>query len=372
MPFSIHIGPNIRTSPYFEATVADGVRSFSVYNHMYIPGSYGDPDGEYDRLINGVAQWDVAAQRQIELRGPDAETLMRFLTPREIAGTRVGQGRYVPICDADGMLINDPVMLKLAEDRFWLSIADSDVELWAKGLALAKGLDVAVFEPDVSPMAVQGPLAEDVVASLFGGWVRDLKYFWFRETDLEGIPLVLARSGWSKQGGFELYLQDGSRGVELWERVKAAGTPFHIGPGAPNDVERVESGLLSYGADARRQTVPANPFELGLGKLVDLDRPDEFVGKAALKRIAASEIARRLTGFFVDGAPVPGIPAPLPVLMADRQVGTITEMIFSPRLERTIALGLIATEIAEIETGLTVEVAGETRRLGLSALPFLR
>jgi len=371
MAYGIHVGPNLRKSPYFAATVAAGVRSFSVYNHMLIPGHYGDPAGEYRRLIEGVALWDVAAQRQVELSGPDATALMRLLTPREIAGTEVGQGRYVPICDADGILINDPVMLKLAADRYWLSVADSDVVLWAQGVAIGRRLDVRVGEPDVSPLAVQGPKAEDVVAALFGDWARELKHFWFRETDLDGIPLVLARSGWSKQGGYELYLMDGVRGGDLWDRVMAAGRPFGIGPGAPNDTERLESGLLSYGADCRRQAHPANPFELGLGKLIDLDRADDFVGKTALRRIVAEGVKRRLTGFFVDGDPVAGNEHALPVIQNGREVGYLSEMTHSPRLGRNIAIGLIAADIGTDATDLAVALDGSRRRLSPTALPFV-
>jgi glycine cleavage system aminomethyltransferase T len=231
--YSIHIGPNIRTSPYFEATVADGVRSFSVYNHMAIPGHFGDPEAEYDRLLTGVAMWDVAAQRQVQLDGPDAMALAQLLTPRNLSGTKVGQGRYVPMCDHDGWLINDPVLLPLSETCVWLSIADSDIALWAAAVGRERGLDVRVGEPDVSPLAIQGPKAMDVASSLMGDWVRELKYFQFRETELDGIPLIVARSGWSKQGGVELYLRDGTRGTELWERVKRPARPSASAPARP-------------------------------------------------------------------------------------------------------------------------------------------
>ena len=212
MTFQIGIGPNNRKSAYFDATVAEGVACFSVYNHMFIPAHYGDPEGEYDALMNGVAMWDVAAQRQVELSGPDAARLIQDLTTRDMSKTRIGQGRYVPMCDHQGRLINDPVLLMLAQDRYWLSIADSDIALWASAIAAERGWDVTVVEPDVSPLAVQGPKAEAVITALFGDWVRDLRYFGFKQTQLGDIPLVLARSGWSKQGGFELYLQDSSRG----------------------------------------------------------------------------------------------------------------------------------------------------------------
>lgn len=371
MPFQIHIGPNVRKSPYFDATVADGVRSFSIYNHMYLPGSFGDPDAEYRRLIDGVAMWDVGAQRQVEVAGPDAETLVRYLTTRDLSDTRVGQGRYVPLCNHDGVLINDPVLLKLSETRYWLSIADSDIALWADATARERRLDVRVFEPDVAPMAIQGPRAREVARDLFGDWVLDLKYFWFRETELDGIPLVLARSGWSKQGGFELYLLDSARGTELWEAVKRAGRPYGIGPGAPNDQERLESGLLSYGADARYQQYPANPFELGLGGMVHLDRADDFVGREALRRIRKEGVRRRRVGLFIDGDPVAPNGHPLELMLAGEAAGIVCEVACSPRLRRNIAIALLGNHVADDEPGLSVDLGDTVRRASVTGLPFV-
>lgn len=372
MTFSLGIGSNIRKSPYFDSTVADGVRSFSVYNHMYLPAHFGDPSAEYERLVNAVAMWDVAAQRQVEINGRDAAELVAYLCARDPTKATVGQGRYVPICNHDGILINDPVLLKLSEEQFWLSIADSDIELWASAIAAERGLDVRVFEADVSPLAVQGPRAEAVIVTLFGEWVQALPYFGFRECELTGIPLVLARSGWSKQGGFELYLRDAARGEELWRIVREAGAAFGIGPGAPNDIERLESGLLSYGADARLQTHPANPFELGLGKLVDLDREGDFVGKQALLKIRAAGVKRRFTGFVIDGDPVPGSQQPIPLLGGDSTVGTISEMAYSPRLQQNIALGLVNRDIGDDDKVLAVAVEGLVRGVTLAGLPFIR
>jgi glycine cleavage system aminomethyltransferase T len=370
MTFSIHIGPNIRTSPFFEATVADGVKSFSVYNHMAIPGHFGDPDGEYDRLLNGVAMWDVAAQRQVQLDGPDAMALAQLLTPRNLAGTRVGQGRYVPICDHDGWLINDPVLLPLSETCVWLSIADSDIALWAAAIGRERGLDVRVSEPDVSPLAIQGPKAMDVAAALLGDWVRGLRYFQFRETELDGIPLIVARSGWSKQGGVELYLRDGSRGSDLWNRVKLAGAPFGIGPGAPNDIERLESGLISYGADMRRQSLPANPFEMGFAPMIDLAAGHDFIGRAALERIAAEGPTRRRIGVLLDGPPVAGNAQPLVLRQNGRAIGHVSEMAHSRRLDANIGVGIVPAQLPDDAPGLTVTLQDDERTARLAALPF--
>lgn len=369
MNFLIGIGPNLRKSAYFEATLRAGVRSFSVYNHMLIPGHYGDPNAEYDRLVSGVAMWDVAAQRQVELAGPEAARLAQYLTPRDLTKTRIGQGRYVPLYDHDGWMINDPVLLKLAEDRYWLSVADSDVHLWAAAIAREKGWDVAVREPDVSPLAIQGPRAEDVTAALFGAQVREMRYFGFVETDLRGIPLVLARSGWSKQGGFELYLQDGARGSELWDIVAAAGAPFGIGPGAPNDTERLESGLVSYGADMRWQTHRATPFEMGLGGLVDLAAGHDFIGRAALERLAAQPPARRRVGLRIEGRPGPPGHA-VPLMLEGETVGYVSEFAWSRRIGDTIGVGLVRADLADSTDRFEVVLACGTVPAKLAALPL--
>lgn len=366
--FAIGIGANIRKSAYFDATIRAGVRCFSVYNHMFIPAHFGQPDAEYQRLIDGVVMWDVAAQRQVEISGPDAAKLVRYLTPRNLAGTKVGQGRYVPICDHDGRVLNDPVLLKLSDDRFWLSVADSDIHLWAAAIGRERGWDARVFEPDVSPLAVQGPKAVDVITSLFGDWVRDLRYFGFRETELDGIPLVLARSGWSKQGGYELYLTDSRHGTALWDRVEKAGAPFGIIPGAPNDIERVESGLVSYGSDMRLQVIPANPYEMGLGGLIDLAGGHEFVGRAALAALAATPPARQRCGFWVEGNPAsPG--HQVAVTQGDTVVGYLSELVYSPRLQRSIGIGLIRADLVQA-TDLTATLPGGPVGVIPTDLPF--
>ena len=370
MAFEISVGVGTQKSCYFDRTVRDGVRSFQVYNHMYLPTGFGDPAAEYDRLLNGVAMWDVAAERQVQIEGPDAAKLVQYLTPRNLDNTAIGQGRYVPICDHDGYLINDPVLLKLSEEKYWLSVADSDIHLWAQAVGLEKGWDVKVFEPDVSPLAIQGPKAEDVTAALLGDWVRGLRYFGFQEFVLDGIPMVVARSGWSKQGGFELYLMDGSFGGELWDRVKEAGTPFGIGPGTPNGVERLESGLISYGTDMRRQSLPATPFEMGMGKLVDLDAGHDFIGREALLAASATPPARTRIGLLVKGDPTP--PGnPVPIWHGDTEVGHITGLTYSKRLGSTIAVGLIQTELADSAEELSLRIGGTAYPATVHPVPFL-
>ncbi len=359
----------IRTSPYFDAAVAAGAVSMVPYNRMLMPTFYGDAEAEYRRLTEGVAMWDVACERQIQLRGADARRLAQILSTRDISKCAEGQGRYVALCNHRGTIINDPVLMMIEEDCYWFSIADSDVGFWASAIAAERGLDVEVSEPDVSPLAIQGPLAEDVVASLFGDWVRQLRYFGFADAALEGIPLKVARSGWSKQGGFELYLMDGTRGVELWNLVEEAGRPWGIGPGCPNLSERVENGLLSWGGDTDADT---NPFEVRLGRFVDLDVPDDVIGITALRRIAAEGFKRHQLGIVLDGDdPQPIHGQWYDVIRDGEQVGHMTNGTWSYKLERNIGFGLLSVTCA-IGDRIHIVKSGTVVGGTVTDLPFTR
>lgn len=366
------MGPRIRKSPFFEATVAAGVSAFTVYNHMYMPTSYGDPAEEYRRLTERVALWDVAGQRQVEIAGPDAASLVQYLSARSLSGLKGGRARYAPICDHDGYLINDPVVLCLADDRFWLSIADSDLGLWAKAVAAERGDDVRVFEPDVSPLAIQGPLAEELAIDLFGAEVvGSLGFFHHVGAEIDGIPLVLCRSGWSKQNGFELFLTDGSRGVELWDRVMESGARFGIGPGAPNASERIESGLLSFGSDNGPRT---DPFEAGLGAWVNLDGEYDFIGKAALLARVERGVERALVNvsFVDDSGPVESLPLehPRAALLNGQVVGELRNAVWSPRLGHAIGIGLVQRSAGTPGTRLTVDIDGVECSVVVASEPF--
>ncbi len=366
--FGIYPSARLRPSPFYAATVAAGVTSFTTYNQMLMPTGYGHPEEEYWRIINGVSQWDVAVERQVQLRGRDAARLAQILAPRDLSKCVVGQGKYVALCNHAGTLINDPILLKRADDLFWLSIADSNILFWARAIAAERGLDVEIIEPDVSPLAVQGPKAEDVVASLFGDWVRGLKYFWFKEAELSGIPVVVARSGWSKQGGFEIYLMDGSKGTALWNIVKEAGKPWDIGPGNPNTHERIESGLTSWGGDTDDQT---NPFEVRMGKYVDLDVPDDTIGIQALRRVKAEGPKRQQLGVILTAEEPIGPAAVWFGLERDgSQIGHMTNVIWSYRLKKNIGFALVASDA---KPGQSVVISKDGQRLNgaLTELPFL-
>ncbi len=341
---SIFPTTRLRPSPFYECAVAAGMVSASVYNRMILPSGYGDPEGEYWRIMRGVSQWDVGCERQVQLAGPDAARLAQILSPRDLSACRHGQGKYVPLCNHHGVVINDPIVLKLADDLFWFSIADSDIWTFARAIAAERGLDVEISEPDVSPMALQGPLAEDVVASVCGDWVRELRYFWFREAEIAGIPVLVQRSGWSKQGGFEIYLRDGSRGRELWNIFAEAGRPWDIGPGGPTTPERIESGLLNVGGDTDDAT---NPFEVRLGKYVDLDVGDDVVGIVALRRIHAEGPKRHQLGLVLDGDGAEPLGFRREEIRRDgRRVGEMTNCVWSFRFRRNIGYALVSTEAA--------------------------
>ena len=365
---SIFPSARLRPSPFYQSTLDEGVTSFTTYNGMMMPTGYGKPEEEYWRLINGVAMWDVAVERQVQLKGPDAGHLAQILSPRDLSKCVVGQGKYVTLCNHAGTLINDPILLKRADDLYWFSIADSNILFWARAIAAERRLNVEIIEPDASPLAVQGPKAEAVVASIFGDWVRDLKYFWFKETTLNNIPLAVARSGWSKQGGFEIYLLDHTRGAELWNIVKEAGKAWNIGPGNPNAHERVESGLLSYGGDTDDHT---NPFEVRLGKYVDVNLPDEVVGIQALRKIKAEGPKRQQLGVILDDENPAG-PSFIwfDISSGTQQIGRMTNIIWSYRLKKNIGFALV-TITAKSGDRVTVTRNGKAEPATLTELPFL-
>jgi dimethylsulfoniopropionate demethylase len=366
-PPVLSLSRRIRSTPFSAQVEACGVKAYTVYNSMLLPTVFHSLEGDYWHLRNHVQLWDVSCERQVELRGPDAARLMQLMTPRDLGRVAIGQCAYCPLVDETGGMINDPVVLKLAEDHFWLSIASSDVLLWAKGLALGFGLDVAVSEPDVSPLAVQGPKAEELMARVFGEAVRSIAFFRFDRLAFEGHPLVIARSGWSKQGGFEIYLDAPELGGALWEALWQAGQDLEVGPGCPNLIERIEGGLLSYGTDI---TPANNPFELGLDRFCKLDGAD-FLGRQALIRLRDAGPARRLRGLRFAGAPTAICREPWPLDAAGSFAGSVTSAAWSPRLQANIALAMVEAGYWDAGTVVTVTLPDETTCEGtVCDLPF--
>jgi len=370
-PFDMRLiqrGARLRRSPYFEATQRYGCRAYTVYNHTFLPSYYDDPVAEYWHLIEHVAIWDVGVERQVEIRGRDAFTLMQRITPRDLSQCAVGQGKYVLIVADDGGVINDPVLVRLAEDRFWLSLADSDVLLWAKGVAVNAGLSVEIDEPDVWPLQLQGPKSKPLVRDLFGEAVAEMAYYAFSEASLDGIPVVVTRTGWTGEVGYEIYLRDGSRGDELWERVMRAGKPHQIRPTGPSDIRRIEAGILNYGADI---TLADNPYEVGLGWTVDLGKSADFIGKAALQRIAAAGVQRKIAGIEIEGAPIEFNETKWDVQHQGKTVGRVTSAIHSPRLRKNIGYAMLPAPLAELGTRLSVATPWGARDARVVKKPFI-
>ena len=339
-----------------------------MYNHMYIPRDFGDPVRNYWNLIERVILCDVSVERQVEITGPDAYRFIRTLTPRNLDNWKVGRCKYALITDERGGIINDPVMLRLDENRFWISLADSDVLLFAKGVAVNAGMDVHIREPDASPLQLQGPSSTDVLKALVGDWVDELKYFAIAHCDIDGIPVVISRTGWSSEKGFEIYLTDSRQGDRLWEAIMAAGKPFDIAPGHTSTIRRIEGGMLSYHAD---MTIDNNPFEVNLERLVDVDQDIEFVGKAALHRIKRDGVSQRLVGLHIDGLALPGPnESRWQVLAGDNSVGYVTSGVYSPRLERNISLAMLQISHCEIDTPVQVRTEDGVREATVVRYPF--
>ena len=367
-PALIQRGARLKRSPYFEATQRAGCRGYTVYNHMLLPIGYDDPVNEYRRLLEDVTLWDVSVERNVEISGPDGMRLAELLTPRDLSKCRVGEGRYVLLTDEAGGIVNDPVLLRMAEDRFWLACADSDVLLWAKGIAHGSGLRVTVRELDVAPLQLQGPKSRQVAQALFGEPVLGLGYYCFFETRLDGIPLVVTRTGWSGELGYELYLLDPDRGSDLWERVTAAGKSFGIAPTGPSDIRRIEAGILNYGID---MTIENNPYEVGLERLVDLAKAQDFVGREALRQIREEGPRRRLVGLEIAGAPLDLNMTRWPVRAAGRSLGHVTSAVHSPRLRKNIGYALVPAEHSAPGTRFEVATPVDTRAATIVPMPFV-
>ena len=361
-------GTQVRKSPYSDAALRWGAKGFSVYNHMYIPRDFGDPRQNFWYLVNDAILCDVSVERQVQIKGPDAAKFTQFLCCRDLSKCQVGQCKYVLITDQDGGIINDPILLKLAEDHFWLSIADSDVLLWARGVAVNSGMDVDISEPDVSPLQLQGPKSRDVLRAAFGDAPTELKYYRFMEFDWDGVPLIISRTGWSSELGYEIFLRDGTQGEKLWEHLMAVGGPLGLKPGHTSSIRRIEAGMLSYHAE---MTLANNPYEMGMGRLVDLDMEADFISKAALTLIKERGVSQQLVGLEIDGAPFVGSNDFFwPVLKEGVKVGTVTSAIYSPRLQKNIALAMISIDHTASGRVLQVDKLSETRACTVVPIPF--
>ena len=376
-PPGVLLYTRIKKSPYFYGSRRHDPKLYSTYNHHYHPRHYGDPVAEYWQLLEGVTLWDVGgAERQVEITGPDAFEFTNMLTPRDLNKCQVGQCKYAFITNAEGGIINDPVLLRLEENHFWLSLADSDVLLWAQGLAYNMGMNVQIREPDVGPMQIQGPKSKEVMTDLFGEGILDVPYYFMEHHELDGMEVVISRTGYSGELGYEVYLKNASRdGLKLWDRVMQAGEPHGLSPIGPCHIRRIEGGILALGCDMWYDT---NPYEVGYGYkwMVELGQSD-FIGKEALRRISEEGVSRKLIGVEIsgenlgsynDGAMIDYFP----VYGGDEHIGKVTSACYSPRLEKNIGLAMVPIDYTELGTEFEVETPHGREDAVVVEKPFVK
>ncbi len=359
--------PRIRRGAFFEAAWRHGCRKFSVYNRTYISTNFADPREEYWHVVKDVAIWPVMGERQVEVTGPDAAAFVQYLTPRNMTECAVNQCKYALITAPDGGIVSDPIILKLAEDRFWLSTSDCDLELWARGVAVNSGFDVHLRDAQVSVIQVQGPKSPRLMANLFGDAVLDLRYYRLMSARFQGCDLRISRTGYSGEFGYEIYLETASQGDALFEALLEAGAECNVRPGAINQVRRIESGILSWGID---MTMQDTPYEVGLGRLVDLDGPSDFIGRAALARLHNAPLRKQLVGLVLDGPPLDQNETAWSIFSGAQTVGQLTSLCHSPGLDKNIALGFVRPDLAALGTDLSVETWDGPRRATVAQRPF--
>jgi len=364
-------GARNRRTPYYEATQKYDPKGFTVYNHMYFPIRFDSFENEFQALLHDVTLWDVSVERCLEISGPDGFTFAQLLTPRDLSKCAVGQAKYVLICDADGGIINDPVLTRMDETTFWFALASSDALLFARGLKNAyPDLAVTIREADAAPLQVQGPKSKPLMVKLLGESILDLKYYYWRHAEIAGVPVVVTRTGWTSEVGYEVYTVDTSRGVEVYEAIMEAGAEFNIKPTGPSDIRRIEGAIFNWGAD---MTYENNPIEMGLERLVDWDLPDEAsISLGALRRIHAEGVTRRIVGVEVDGAPFEALnTTKWPVVDGAERIGKVTSAIYSPRLGKNIGFAWVPTGRATAGAKLTIQTEWGTRNGVIVEMPFV-
>ena len=363
-------GARNRRTPYYEAEQRYSPLGYTVYNHMYFPIRFDSFENEFHALLNDVTVWDVAVERCLEISGPDGFRFAQLMTPRDLSKCAVGQAKYVLVVDSDGGIINDPVLTRMDENTFWFALASSDTLLWARGLKNAHpDLDVTIREADVAPMQIQGPKSKDLMRALVGDEVLDIKYYYFKEFEIQGIPVVVTRTGWTSEVGYEIYLTDTSKGTELYEAVMKAGEPFNVKPTGPSDIRRIEGAIFNWGAD---MTYENNPYELGLDRLVDDLPEDASISITALKAIKAAGVERKINGVEIDGDPFPALNnTKWTVRAGGAPVGKVTSAIYSPRLERNIGYAWLPAELSTMDTTVEVETEWGPRSATVVEMPFV-
>jgi len=366
--FNIAKSKRLRSTPYTSRIENQGVTAYSVYNHMLLPASFGSLEDSYHHLKEHVQVWDVAGERQVEISGKDSAKLVQLMTCRDLSKSKVGRCYYCPIIDDKAGLINDPVILKLDEDRWWVSIADSDVILFAKGLAIGNKFDVKIFEPNVDIMAVQGPKSYKLMENIFGKKITQMKFFGFEYFEFSGAKHLIARSGWSKQGGYEIYVENTDSGLALYDKLFEVGKEFNVKPGCPNLIERIESALLSYGNDMDNAD---NPLECGLDKYVNLDTEVNFLGKDKLKEVRKKGISRKLMGVIIEAKEINVSKSINLINDKNSKIGELRSGVYSPHFKKVIGIAMLNKPFCEVSQKFKISINGGVFEGKVCDLPFI-
>ena len=365
--FYIAKSRRLRSTPYTSRIENQGVTAYTIYNHMLLPASFGNLEKEYFHLKEHVQIWDVAAERQVQIVGKDSKKLVQLMTCRNLSKAKVGRCYYVPIIDEQGGMLNDPVALKISEDKWWLSLADSDIGLYAKGIASGLALQVEIEEPDVNIMAVQGPKSFKLMEKVLGNKIKELKFFGFDYYSFKGNKFLIARSGWSKQGGYEIYVENREAGQSLYDELFLAGKEFQVKPGCPNLIERIESGLLSAGNDFDNQD---NPYECNFDKYIDIESDINFLGKNALIKIRKKGINRKLMGVLIDLDKIE-MTEEIPIYNGNNLVGNLRSATYSPNLKKVVGIVMTKKEYWDKKTPIELKIGDKKSKGKLCNLPIV-
>jgi len=365
--FYISKSKRLRSTPFTSRIESQGVTAYTTYNHMLLPASFGNLEKEYFHLKEHVQVWDVAAERQVQVTGKDSSKLVQLMTCRNLSKAKVGRCYYAPIIDEQGGMLNDPVVLKLDECKWWLSLADSDIGLYAKGIASGLGLQVEITEPDVNILAIQGPKSFKLMEKILGKKITELKFFGFDYYNFKGNKFLIARSGWSKQGGYEVYVENRKAGQSLYDELFLAGKEFQVEPGCPNLIERIESALLSAGNDFDNGD---NPYECGFDKYIDIESDIKYLGKKALIKISKKEINRKLMGILIDTDKIE-VTEEISLYNSNSVVGDLRSATYSPNLKKVVGIAMIKKEYWDKKTPIELKIGDKKSKGTLCDLPIV-
>ena len=358
----------VRSTPYTSRIESQGISAYTVYNHMLLPASFGSLEDSYHHLKEYVQVWDVAGERQVEISGKDSSKLVQLMTCRDLSKSKVGRCYYCPIIDDKAGLINDPVVLKLDDQRWWISIADSDVILFAKGLAIGNKFDVKIFEPTVDILAVQGPKSYKLMEKIFGNKITQMKFFGFDYFEFAGAKHLIARSGWSKQGGYEIYVENTKSGLALYDKLFEVGKEFNVKPGCPNLIERIESALLSYGNDIDNND---NPLECGLDKYVNLDTDVNFLGKEKLKEVKKNGITKKLMGVKIEAKDINVAESIDLIDSKNFKIGELRSGVYSPHFKKVIGIAMLNMPYCKVSQTFKISINDSICEGKVCDLPFI-